>query len=99
VGAESLEDLFENWDQYKDLSIGCSPLTHVSSEDPPVFMVYRDDSPAPVESNGIHHVEFGRILEEKCNALGLDCTIEFYDKETRQAALDQFMLETFEKAK
>lgn len=99
VGAESLEDLFANWDKYKALSIGCSPLTHVSSDDPPVFMVYSEDTPAPVESNGIHHVEFGRILKEKCDALGLSCAIEFHDKETRQAALEKFMMETFKKAK
>jgi hypothetical protein len=99
VGAESLEDLFANWDNYKALSIGCSPLTHVSSDDPAVFMVYSADTPAPAESNGIHHIEFGRILKEKCDALGLDCTIEIHDKETRQAELDKFMLQVFETAK
>jgi acetyl esterase/lipase len=98
VGAASLDDLFANWDKYKALSIGCSPLTHVSSDDPPVFMVYQEDTPAPVESNGIHHAEFGRILKEKCDVLGLACTIEFHNKETRQAALEKFMMETFEKA-
>ncbi|HKK61744.1 MAG TPA: alpha/beta hydrolase [Bacteroidales bacterium] len=96
TGAKSLDDLFTNWDKYKHLSIGCSPLTHVSSDDPPVFMVYKDDTPSPGD---IHHVEFGRILKEKCNALGLTCTIEYYDKETRQAAVDKFMMETFNKEK
>jgi arylformamidase len=99
VGANSLDDLFANWDKYKALSLECSPLTHVSKDDPPVFMVYADDTPAPVEKNGIHHVEFGRILKEKCDELGLPCTIEFHDKTTRQEVLEKFMMETFEKAK
>lgn len=99
VGAKSLEDLMANWDKYKALSLECSPLTHVSKDDPPVFMVYSADTPAPVEKNGIHHAEFGRILKEKCDELGLPCTIEFHNKATRQAALEKFMMETFKKAK
>lgn len=99
VGAESLEDLFAHWEKYKDLSLECSPLTHVSRDDPPVFMVYSADTPAPPERNSIHHAEFGRIMKEKCDQLGLDCTIEFHGSETRQAALEKFMLETFEQIK
>ena len=99
VGAESLDELFANWDSYKAVALECSPLTHISKDDPPVFMVYSSDTPAPPERNGIHHVEFGRILKEKCDELGPACRIEFHNKDTRQAALEKFMVETFEKAK
>ena len=96
VGASSLEDLFENWERYKAISIDASPLTHLSSDDPPVFIVYEDDSPAPAQEDGIHHVEFGRILKEVCNALGVPCTLVFRSKETRQAAIEGYMRERFQ---
>jgi acetyl esterase/lipase len=95
VGAPSLKALFEDWDQYKAISIAASPLTHLSSDDPPVYMEYDHGPPAPAESDGIHHLEFGRILQEHCHALGVSCEIGFNGKEGRQAALDAFMLERF----
>lgn len=98
VGAPSSQALFDDWDQYKAISTECSPLTHVTRDDPPVFAVYDADTPAPPERDGIHHAEFGRILKEKCDALGLDCTISFHGKETREAALDAFMMERFNAA-
>jgi len=93
VGAPDFETLLEDWDQYKARSLEASPLTHLSPDDPPVFIVYDADTPAPPERDGIHHVEFGRILKERCEPLDLDCTIAYADKATRQAALDAFMLE------
>jgi arylformamidase len=92
VGASSREDLLENVENYQALAIQCSPLTHVTADDPPVMIVYDADTPAPPERDGIHHAEFGRILKEKCDLLGLDCTIAFYGREERQKALDQFVL-------
>jgi len=98
VGADSLKDLFENWDEYEAISTEASPITHLSADDPPVLIVYEADTPAPPEKDGIHHVEFGRILKEQCAPLGLNCTIAFAGKETRQAVLDTFILERFENA-
>jgi alpha-L-fucosidase len=98
VGAPSLQALFEDWDKYKAISIESSPLTHMTPDDPPVFAVYDADTPAPPERDGIHHAEFGRILKEKGDALGLACTISFHGKDDREAALDAFMLERFQAA-
>lgn len=95
VGAESLEDLQNNWERYKDLVVECSPITHLSADDPPVFMVYGEDTPAPPKKNGIHHVEFARILKEKNDAVGIPLTVEIHDKQERQAHLDAFMLKQF----
>ncbi len=97
VGASSLEDLLKNWEQYKALALECSPLTHLSADDPPVYLIYSADTPAPPESDGIHHAEFGRILLEHTQSLGHDTTLEFYGKETRQAALEDFMRKLFKK--
>ena len=72
VGAKSIEDLMKNWNQYKALSIKCSPLTHVSKDDPPVFLNYGKPAPIPViKGDGIHHAGFGRLLKEKCESIGI----------------------------
>ncbi|MBT3570247.1 MAG: alpha/beta hydrolase, partial [Opitutae bacterium] len=48
VGASSHEQLMKDWDQYKALSLECSPLTHVSKDDPPVWIRYGKPAPVPV---------------------------------------------------
>jgi len=98
VGAPSLEALLENWEDYKVISIEASPITHLTRDDPPVFIVYDADTPAPPDRDGIHHVEFGRILKEQCQPLGLSCTLAFEGKATRQEALNAFILERFQAA-
>ncbi len=62
-----------------------------------LMLIYDADTPAPPDRDSIHHVEFGRILKEKCDPLGLDCTIAFHGRKERQDALDQFMLRLFQK--
>ncbi len=99
VGANSPEDLSDHWEKYKDLSLECSPLTHLDKEDPPVYMSYSNDSPKPVTRNGIHHADFGRIFKEAADAAGVPCTFEIQSPETRQKELEKFMLKTFNKAK
>jgi hypothetical protein len=71
VGAKSIEDLMDNWDQYKSLSLQCSPITHVTKDDPPVFLNYGQPAPVPVvKGDGIHHAGFGRLLKTKCKKNG-----------------------------
>ena len=96
VGADSLQDLLDNWPQYRELSLECSPITHLSADDPPVFVIYEDDSIGPPEADGIHHGEFARILLEAAEPLGLEPTVGYYNKATRQAAIEQFMRELLE---
>lgn len=95
VGAPNPQALLDDLEKYKPIFTECSPLTHVTPDDPPVFASYDADTPAPPERDGIHHVEFGRILKEKCDPLGLECTIGFHGKEARQDALDAFIMERF----
>jgi len=95
VGAPTPQALFADLQKYEPLFTECSPLTHVTRDDPPVFASYDADTPAPPERDGIHHAEFGRILKEKCDPLGLDCTIGFHGKESPQDALDAFIVERF----
>ena len=92
VGAKSIEDLMENWGQYKDLSLQCSPITHVSKDDPPVFLNYGKPAPIPViKGDGIHHAGFGRLLKEKCKKMGIDCHLQVKGHETAKLTKDQFL--------
>ena len=78
VKAKSLDDLMENWDKYKALSLECSPLTHISKDDPVVYLQYgHDDSiPAKNTGDGIHHPNFGKLVKEKCDSLGIKCYLQ-----------------------
>ena len=92
VGAKSIEDLMENWGQYKDLSLQCSPMTHVSKDDPPVFLNYGKPAPIPViKGDGIHHAGFGRLLKEKCKKMGIDCHLQVKGHESAKLTKDQFL--------
>ena len=92
VGAKSIEDLMENWGQYKDLSLQCSPMTHVSKDDPPVFLNYGKPAPIPViKGDGIHHAGFGRLLKKKCKKMGIDCHLQVKGHETAKLTKDQFL--------
>ena len=90
----------KNWDQYKDLSLECSPLTHVSKDDPPVFLNYGKPAPIPViKGDGIHHAGFGRLLKEKCQAVGIPCYLQVKDHEVPPINKDNFIKKVFSIAK
>ena len=97
VGAESHEHLMKNWDQYKALSLECSPLSHVSKDDPPVFLSYKMPAAVPViEGDGIHHAGFGLLLEEKCKTVGIDCYLQIRGNEVARLSKDSFIKEIFQ---
>jgi hypothetical protein len=92
VGAKSIEDLMENWGQYKALSLECSPITHVSKDDPPVFLNYKKPAVVPlVDGDGIHHAGFGLLLEEKCKTVGIDCYLQIQGNEVARLSKDAFI--------
>ncbi len=77
VGATSHEHLKKHWDRYKTLSIECSPITHVTKDDPPVWIRYGNPAPVPViKGDGIHHAGFGRLLKKKCEEVGIKCHLQ-----------------------
>ena len=92
VGAKSIEDLMENWGQYKALSLECSPITHVSKDDPPVFLNYGQPAPVPViKGDGIHHAGFGRLLKAKCKKVGTECYLQVKGHEEPELSKNQFL--------
>lgn len=52
-------------------------LTLVSKDDPPVLLTYGSTLETPVTSVsvGIHHPRFGKLLQEKMQEAGVDCTL------------------------
>ena len=98
VGAKSLADLKKNWDKYKALSRKCSPLTHVSKDDPPVYLKYRLGAKVPVtKGDGIHHSMFGQMLKDKCDELGIECTLEIAGGKKPKFTSSEFVKRIFSK--
>jgi acetyl esterase len=60
-----------------------SPINHVTPDDPPAFLFYNEPKgPLPPDAKpgqGIHHPEFGAMLKEKLDPLGIECVLRHAD--------------------
>lgn len=100
--AESAAALMANWEAHKDLVLECSPITHLSADDPPLHLFYNVKRivPAPNSSNGIHSPVFGEIMLEACEKVGVECHLQYIEPDrpkpaiSRQQFLDRLLLET-----
>lgn len=80
-----------------------SPLTHVTADDPPVFMFYTEPKgPLPANAKpgqGIHHPKFGEALHDKMTPLRLECVLRHLDdykgKGNPQALMHREMVDFF----
>ena len=100
VGAESHKHLMKDWDKYKALSLECSPLTHVTEDDPPVWIRYGKPAPVPViKGDGIHHAGFGRLLKEKCTKVGIPCHLSVTENEQAELKSADFLKKLFGQSK
>ena len=96
VGASSHEQLMKGRDKYKALSTECSPLTHVTKDDPPVWIRYGKPAPVPViKGDGIHHAGFGRLLKEKCEKVGIPCHLSVAGNEQPEMNSEEFLKQVF----
>ena len=70
-----MADVIKKHDQYHDLYVEFSPINHVDSNDPPLFMTCSAemDLPSRDSSHGIHHPVYGVKLKEKSDQLGHEC--------------------------
>ncbi|AMV27135.1 Cephalosporin-C deacetylase [Gemmata sp. SH-PL17] len=61
-----------------------SPITHVTKDDPPVFMEYPSQKKPPVKGENqddpTHSALLGMILEEKLKAEGIECVLVYPGK-------------------
>ncbi|MEO0414593.1 MAG: alpha/beta hydrolase [Verrucomicrobiota bacterium] len=74
MGASSFDELIENWDtKYRKLSTACTGLAHITKDDPPVYMTYKEDMSVPAKNpgHGIHHGVFGVLVQEKAKKVGV----------------------------
>ena len=100
MGAESHEHLMKDWDKYKALSLECSPLTHVTEDDPPVWIRYGKPAPVPViKGDGIHHAGFGRLLKDKCTKVGIPCHLSVTENEQAELTSADFLKKVFGQSK
>ena len=92
LGAKSLDDLMKNWAKYKALSIECSPITHVTKDDPPVYLKYNiGPRPPVIDGDGIHHEQFGMMLKEKCDRVGVECTLQIAEGQAPAFTSEEFL--------
>lgn len=90
-GAETAEELMNNWDTYKELVLECSPITHLSKDDPPLHLFYNvnREFPATSSSNGIHSPIFGEIMLKACEETGVECHLQYWEKDRPQPAFSR----------
>ncbi len=76
-GMKSGEDVSNP--QFHPLFEEASPINHVSADDAPVILIYRQSKkPLPPNTPGarhIHHPDFGFTLKKKMDALGVECHV------------------------
>lgn len=88
-GAQTAEELMQNWDQYKALAMRSSPITHLSKDDPPIYLSYslHREFPTTNSRNGIHSPIFGEILLEACAEIGVECHLQYKEKNRPEPAI------------
>ncbi len=90
-GAETAQELMDNWDRYKDLVLECSPITHLSPDDPPLHLFYNVNREFPTTRapNGIHSPIFGEILLEACQEKGVECYLQYWEDDRPKPAVSR----------
>lgn len=75
VGEKTIEAVFARYEKYRPLYAEFSPINHVDSGDPPLFMTCSAemDLPSRDAGHGIHHPIFGVKLREKSSRVGHEC--------------------------
>lgn len=88
-GDEPLQ-LYEKW---RPMLHECSPITHVTSDDPPTMLAYPRIDKLPAENAGsaIHHALFGLKVKERADKLRIDCELRIEES----AALSSMKPEEF----
>ena len=101
-GSETIEEHMKNWDKHKELVLKCSPLTHLTKDDPPLHLYYNVMREFPTTSggNGIHSPIFGELMLEACQKIGVECHLKYWEKDegrpavtiSRQEFVDKLLL-------
>jgi acetyl esterase len=91
-----------NWDKDPiDASLDarlrdCSPITHLTKDDPPVFAMNNQSNEKP---GNIHHPNFGRYLKKQMDKVGVECEFhlvaDFQGEQERTDAMLAFLKKNF----
>ncbi len=96
VGEQTIGAALRNYDRHRGLYVEFSPIQHVDSHDPPLFMTCSAelDLPSRDAGHGIHHPVFGVKLKEKSDQVGHEChlVIPGASKSERYRDADHFLL-------
>ena len=92
-GVESVEELKNGWEgKYRDFSNEYTALKHLSKDDPPMFLRYKDAVfPARDTGHGIHHGIFGLILKERADEVGAEVYLQIGKDVTAEMPLHVFV--------
>jgi len=90
-GLATAQELMDNWDKHKELVLRCSPVTHLSKDDPPIHLFYNvnREFPTTKSSNGIHSPIFGEIMLEACKKIGVECHLQYWEKDKPKPAISR----------
>jgi acetyl esterase len=99
-GVKSAEEALNPTAEMQKLYDEASAITHLSKDDPPLFMIYSEpDIVPPADSRPgafIHHPNFGKQLKQAMDELGIENIYVHTDKAQRRN-LQLEMLEFFQK--
>lgn len=99
-GVTTAEEALHPTPERQKLYDESSAITHLTKDDPPLFMVYNEpDGPLPADARpgqGIHHPNFGKQLKAKMDELGIE-NVYVYTPEAKGRNLAAEMLQFFQK--
>lgn len=92
-GVESIDELKNGWEgSYREFSNEYTALKHLSKDDPPLFLRYKDAVfPARDMGHGIHHGIFGLILKERADEVGAQVYLQIGQDVTAEKPLHVFV--------
>ena len=85
-------------DQELALSLDASPITHLTPDDPPIYLYYNRRNVPVDEKTGqgiwVHHPIMGIKLKEAMDELGMECYLEYTDgpQVTEYESLEKFII-------
>lgn len=97
VGGKSMQEVMENYKQHEALYKEFSPYNHLTADDPPLLMTYKNNMKLPSENagHGIHHPVYGVKMKEKADQVGTEChlLIPGVSKSKKYATSDEFLMD------
>ena len=70
-GAQSVEQMLDPVPELEAMYEECSPIAHLTQDDPPLYMLYRNEREQTLGA-AVHSPVFGRKVKEKMDALGIE---------------------------